>query len=75
MEERKLEDECYLDVREAASMMRCSTMQIYRDCNQGSIPHIRKGKRIIFKKRELVTWLDLFHVGPSVTLGQPGVEG
>lgn len=66
MEEKKQEDESYLDVKEAASLMRCSSMQVYRDCAQGAIPHIRKGNRIIFKRRDLIAWLDSLRIGPVI---------
>ena len=55
-----------LNVREAARLMKCSAAVVYRDCELGTMPCIRKGKRILFKKTDLLTWLDGMRTGPEV---------
>ncbi len=58
--EKEIEQEAgpYLNVKEAARLMRCSQAVIYRDCERGTMPCIHKGKRIIFKRTDLLEWLD-----------------
>jgi len=65
----KVDGVMYFDVAQAAVFMRCCTMQIYRDCKKGLMPHIRRGKRLIFKRDDLVGWLDTQRIGPVFSSG------
>ena len=62
-----------MDVTQAAAFMRCCTMQIYRDCKKGLMAHIRRGKRLILKRDDLVGWLDAQRIGPVFSSGVGGV--
>lgn len=46
-----------MDVKEAAAFLRCAVSTIYRDTSLGCIPCIRKGKRVLFLKSDLISWL------------------
>ena len=46
-----------MDVKEAAAFLRCAVSTIYRDTSLGCIPCIRKGKRLLFLKSDLISWL------------------
>ncbi|MCR4940776.1 MAG: helix-turn-helix domain-containing protein [Treponemataceae bacterium] len=46
-----------MDVKEAAAFLRCAVSTIYRDTALGCIPCIRKGKRLLFLKSDLLSWL------------------
>lgn len=46
-----------LNVQEAALYMKCSVSAVYRDTALGLIPCIRKGKRVLFLKSQLLQWL------------------
>lgn len=47
-----------LNIKEAAKLMRCSGSLLYQQCQRGAIPHIRLGKRILFKREDILAWLD-----------------
>jgi len=48
-----------LTVKEAAEMLKVSVSTIYRYCEQGVLPHIKKGFGLRFKFRDLEKWIDL----------------
>jgi len=47
----------YLDVKQAAKFLHLSPDTLYGHTSAGTIPHIKRGKRIYFEKAELVAWL------------------
>lgn len=53
-----------MNVREAAGFMKCAASTVYRDCEKGTMPCIRKGKRLLFKRDDLVSWLETMRSGP-----------
>jgi excisionase family DNA binding protein len=46
----------FLTLRQAASVLSCSTVTMYRLCAEGKIPHRRLGVRYLFRLDELVAW-------------------
>jgi excisionase family DNA binding protein len=51
------ESEQFLDIKEAAQLLRLSPPTIYGLVNKRAIPHNKKGKRLYFLKSELLQWL------------------
>src|SRR5690606_16430272 len=47
------EPDVTMDVKEAASYLRCTEDNIYKKVRSGDLPHHRNGKLIYFKKKEL----------------------
>jgi len=46
-----------LNVDEAAQYLRCSKSNLYHRVKAGTIPHVKMGGRILFKKDDLYSWL------------------
>jgi excisionase family DNA binding protein len=47
-----------LTVDEAVDYLRISKNTLYGYTSQGRIPHIKQGKRVLFRKSQLDAWLD-----------------
>ena len=62
---KETSEDQFLNVREAAGFMKCSTSTVYRDSEHGTMPCIRKGKRLLFKRQDLVSWLETMKSGPA----------
>jgi excisionase family DNA binding protein len=54
----KLEGKKYLDVHEAAKYVGLSTQSVYRLSSEGTIPCIKKHKKLLFLEGELSEWLE-----------------
>ena len=50
-------DDELMDIKEAAQYLRCAVSTVYRDTALGAIPCIHKGRRVLFLKSDLLTWL------------------
>lgn len=46
-----------MDIKEAAQYLHCAVSTVYRDTALGAIPCIRKGRRVLFLKSDLLIWL------------------
>ena len=46
-----------LTITEAGELLHLSTNTIYKLAQHRAIPYIKKGKRLIFLKEELISWL------------------
>ena len=46
-----------MDISEAAQYLHCAVSTVYRDTALGAIPCIHKGRRVLFLKSDLLTWL------------------
>jgi excisionase family DNA binding protein len=54
-----VKNENYLiNVQEAAALLNLAVATIYEKASQKSIPHYKHGKKIMFKKSELLAWVD-----------------
>lgn len=49
--------EQFLDVNEAAGLLRLSIQTIYGLVHKREVPHSKKGNRLYFKKSELQQWM------------------
>lgn len=47
----------YLSAKEACEYLRLSLASLYRKTSEGSIPFIKKHKRVLFVREELDQWL------------------
>lgn len=48
----------YLNVSEAADYTRLAKQTIYQKVSMRTIPFIKKGGRVVFKRKELQEWMD-----------------
>lgn len=59
-----------MDIKEAAAFLKCAVSTIYRDTAAGCIPCIRKGKRVLFLKSDLLEWLKKMREVPAYMVVQ-----
>ena len=64
MVDAEITGELLLNVKESAKLLRCSEATVYRSCEAGLMPHIRKGRRLFFRREDLRRWIDSLRVGP-----------
>lgn len=50
-------DEGYLDIKQAADFVKLVPGTIYQLIHKGKIPYHKNGKRVLFKRSELVAWI------------------
>jgi len=50
-------NEGYLTVKEAAEFLKIVTGSLYNLISQNKVPYHKSGKKVLFKKSELVEWL------------------
>jgi excisionase family DNA binding protein len=51
------EKDVVMNTSQAAKFLNISRMTLHRRMNEGSVPHRRLGRRIMFSKLELIAWL------------------
>lgn len=51
------ESEQFLDVTKASIFLGIAKPTIYAKCSKLQIPHFKKGKKLYFRKKELIEWL------------------
>jgi excisionase family DNA binding protein len=51
------DDGGYMDVNQAADFLKIAKQTLYQKTSAGTIPFIKKGKRVLFKRSELSEWL------------------
>ena len=51
------QDKAFLNVDEAAQLLRLTTSTIYSKCSRQEIPHIRKSRKLYFKKQDLLDYV------------------
>jgi len=75
---KKYKDIEFLDVNEAASFLRLKKSTLYQLVFKRGIPHYKKTKRLLFKKSELIEWVQqkrvssLFEVQNSYSSSKGG---
>ena len=57
MESEKLEEDVF-DVRGAARFLKCAVPTVYAYVERKAMPHIKMGTRVLFKREDLLSWLD-----------------
>lgn len=50
-------DEGYLTVKQAADFLKIVTGSLYNLISQNKVPYHKSGKKVLFRKSELVEWL------------------
>ena len=50
-------EEQFLDVTKASIFLGIAKPTIYAKCSKLQIPHFKKGKKLYFRKKELIEWL------------------
>lgn len=53
----EVSDDELMDIKEAAQYLHCAVSTVYRDTALGAIPCIRKGRRVLFLRSDLLIWL------------------
>jgi excisionase family DNA binding protein len=48
-----------LDIKEACDLLKVTKITIYRKVKENSIPHMKRGKRLLFSRNSLLKWLEL----------------
>ncbi len=48
-----------LDINEACVLLKVTKITIYRKVKDNSIPHMKRGKRLLFSRNALLQWLEL----------------
>lgn len=51
-------EDSLINVQEAAALLNLAVPTIYEKTSQKSIPHYKHGKKIMFKKSELLAWVE-----------------
>lgn len=54
-----------MNIQEAAAFMKCAVSTVYRDSALGVIPCIKKGRRVLFLRSQLIDWLKSQSVVPT----------
>jgi len=52
-----IDNKLLLTAREAAALLRVAPNTVYSQAQQGKLPHVRVGDRLLFPRRELEQWL------------------
>jgi excisionase family DNA binding protein len=58
LQERHHNDVIYLNIEETSEFIKMKVSSIYQLRYQGKIPHYKRGKLLLFKKSELVNWIE-----------------
>jgi excisionase family DNA binding protein len=61
LKEEKLASDCnttLLNIQEAAALLNLAVATIYEKTSERSIPYYKHGKKIMFKKSELLAWVE-----------------
>lgn len=53
----KLDEDTIIEIDEASEITKYSKPAIYAYCKKGKMPYIRKGRKILFSKKDLQDWL------------------
>ncbi len=56
----------YLTIDELLRLLPLAKATIYRYTSEGRIPHIKVGSRLMFKRSEIIAWLDGKHRGTQL---------
>ena len=58
LQERHHNDVVFLNIDEASEFIKMKVSSIYQLKYQGKIPYYKRGKLLLFKKSELVNWIE-----------------
>jgi len=51
-------DDEVLDIKGAASLLKCASSTLYHYVSENRMPFIKMGTRTLFRRRDLLVWLD-----------------
>jgi len=54
----KPETEIFGDIEECSGWIKKSTSTIFKYVSENKIPHVKNGKRVLFNKEQIMTWLN-----------------
>jgi excisionase family DNA binding protein len=63
-------DDVFMNIEQVASFVGLSKATIYGLTHERSIPHFKTGKRLYFKKSEIVNWITTSKVNTKQELNQ-----
>ena len=52
------QEEEVLDIKGAASLLKCASSTLYHYVSENQMPFIKMGTRTLFRRRDLLMWLD-----------------
>ena len=58
LQERHHNDVVFLNIEETSEFIKMKVSSIYQLKYQGKIPYYKRGKLLLFKKSELVNWIE-----------------
>lgn len=70
LDSKKTEEDVF-DVRGAARFLKCAVPTVYAYVERKAMPHIKMGTRVLFKRDDLLSWLDTMRKNPVVGQDQP----
>ncbi len=63
-----------IDIKEAAKITGKSVPTLYGYCHRGTIPHMKRGQRLYFYKKELLDWIESGRVRTTDEIKQAAAE-
>jgi excisionase family DNA binding protein len=57
-ESKKTNNETLMNVQEAAALVNLAVATLYEKTSERIIPHYKHGKKLLFKKSELLAWIE-----------------
>jgi excisionase family DNA binding protein len=64
--DRHPEDDPLLTAGEVASLMRVTTAWVYAESRRNTLPHVRLGRYVRFRRSAIERWLDDVQQGPRI---------
>ena len=64
-------EEDVFDVRGAARFLKCAVPTVYAYVERKAMPHIKMGTRVLFKREDLLSWLDTMRKSPAAMQDKP----
>jgi len=68
LQERHHNDVIYLNIEETSEFIKMKISSIYQLKYQGKIPYYKRGKLLLFKKSEIVNWIESKRKGTAEEL-------
>lgn len=59
------QEEEILDIKEAALFLKCASSTLYHYVSENRMPFIKMGTRTLFRRRDLLSWLDQHRTFPE----------
>lgn len=69
-----LNTDSLLNTREAALLLNLEVTTLYDKTSQRLIPHYKRGKKVLFKKSELLAWIEAGKVATTQEIQKDGSQ-